>query len=176
MKIKLIFIVFTILIPAFLSAQKNPKDQINQYNSNGEKEGYWVEDRGFDIIETYYRNGRMSGVFKSYTTTEPKTLRYFGEFENGKLIGSWYLFYEDGHILSKETDFAKNTDSVVLYNNVKFVYPNKCYTYSFYPNGQIKSEGVLLFDESPDLDDTREYGEWKYYDEEGNLIETKNFH
>lgn len=176
MKIKLIFIVFTFLIPAFLSAQKNPKDQINQYNSNGEKEGYWVEDRGFDIIETYYRNGRMSGVFKSYTTTEPKTLRYFGEFEDGEVVGKWYHFDSNGQIWIQQMDFGVNTDTVILYDNVKFVYPHKCRTKIYYPNGLIKSEGILLWDEDPELDDVREYGEWKYYDEEGNLIETKNFH
>ena len=44
---------------------------------------------------------------------------------------------------------------------------------SYYPNGNIEKEGMLLCTEGPWMDDSVEYGEWKYYDENGNLIKTK---
>ena len=43
----------------------------------------------------------------------------------------------------------------------------------YYPNGNIKEEGTVLWTEDPNMDDSVEYGEWKYYDENGNLIKTK---
>ena len=49
----------------------------------------------------------------------------------------------------------------------------KCHYRSYYPNGNIEKEGMLLCTEGPWMDDSVEYGEWKYYDENGNLIKTK---
>lgn len=163
------------MLPICLMAQSGKSNQINQYNASGKKEGYWVEDRGFDRIETFYRNGQKTGIFKSYTKSQPSTLRYFGEFDDDKCTGKWYRFDEDGRLSIIQYDFDVNTIPVILYDNYEYTYPNKCYSVSYYPSGLKRCEGILFWDESSDSDDTKEYGEWKYYDEDGNLTETKIF-
>ena len=48
-------------------------------------------------------------------------------------------------------------------------------SYKFFaPDGALESEGMLLWGASPQADG-QEYGEWKYYDKNGNLTETKYF-
>lgn len=37
-----------------------------------------------------------------------------------------------------------------------------------YPNGNIRSEGRVIFSEDPQDDLSLKYGEWKYYDIHGN--------
>ena len=44
----------------------------------------------------------------------------------------------------------------------------------YYPSGAVKSEGYMVCDEDF-MVDFWEIGEWKYYDESGNLIKTKDY-
>jgi len=160
-------------MPFFIHAQKGYIDKINQFNDREKKEGYWKEDRGFDTIELYYKNGQKSGVFKSYS--KKGVLSSFGEYIDDKKTGIWYYFGDKGHLMMIQKDFSINTDTVILDNKKKYVYPHKCYIVSYYPNGVIKEEGILLWNDDPEMDDSREFGEWKYYDETGVLIKTKEF-
>lgn len=160
-------------MPFYVHAQKSYIDKINQFNDKGQKEGYWTEDRDFDTIELYYRNGQKSGVFKSYS--KKGTLLSFGEYIDGKITGTWYYFGDKGHLMMIQKNFNINTDTVIIDNKKKYLYPYKCYTISYYPSGIIKEEGILLWNDDPIMDDSREYGEWKYYNEKGELIRTKEF-
>lgn len=99
---------------------------------------------------------------------------FFGEFANDQLVGTWYTFGDKGHILQIDTDFGELSDTIRLKGNIVYYSPNTCHTQFFAPNGWLKSEGMLLWGDSPEADG-QEYGEWKYYDEGGNLIETKIF-
>ena len=62
MKVRIVWISFFLLLPSLLFAQKGYNDKINRYNDKGQKEGYWIEDRGSDRIETYYENGKKTGL------------------------------------------------------------------------------------------------------------------
>ena len=53
--------------------------------------------------------------------------------------------------------------------------PYQCYSISYHPNGYKQSEGILLWDVSPDADSTFENGEWKYYDDKGELVQAINY-
>lgn len=174
MKVRIVWISFFLLLPSLLFAQKGYNDQINRYNDKGQKEGYWIEDRGSDRIETYYENGKKTGLFKSYSKSTPSTLRYFGEFADDKMVGLWYSFADKGHLFQIDSDFGEIRDTIRLKGNVTYYAPFKCHTKFFYPNGKIRSEGTLLYGDDPQLDG-QEYGEWKYYDKNGNLTETKYF-
>jgi antitoxin component YwqK of YwqJK toxin-antitoxin module len=154
-------------------AQKDYINNINQFNSEGEKDGYWIEDRSYELFELYYKNGIKSGVFKRYS--KKGELNTFGEYKNDKMSGTWYYFGDKGHLIMIQKDFSINTDTVILDTGKEFVYKHKCYTISFYPNGIKKSEGILLWEDSPEMDDVYEYGEWNYYNEYGELINTKLF-
>ena len=53
------------------------KQDINQYNTNGKKHGYWEE---------YYSNGN---------------LHYKGNYTNGKIHGYWEQYYYNGKLYYK---------------------------------------------------------------------------
>ena len=74
--------------------------------------------------------------------------------------------------------FSKNTISIINEGDQKIYTPDyKCYSVLYYPNGNIPSEGLLLWSEgeTPEFDFSREYGEWKYCDKSGKLIQVKEF-
>lgn len=98
-----------------------------------------------------------------------------GEYKNDIETGIWYIFGDYGHLLMMQSDFQKNTYQIPLEHHAQGICPYRCYSISFHPNGSKKSEGVLLWDESADSDFVFEYGEWKYYDESGELIKIKEF-
>lgn len=157
----------------FASAQIDYDAPINQYNANGQKEGFWREkiDEG-TIFELYYINGKRSGVFKYFSGKG--ALISFGEYKDGKEIGTWYFFNDKGFLEFIQKDFGPNTQPI-LSDGEEFVLPYRCYHISYYPNGVIESEGILLWEISSQSDFTWEYGEWKYYDQTGKLIKTKVF-
>ena len=161
MKVRIVWISFFLLLPSLLFAQKGYNDQINRYNDKGQK-------------EAYYENGKKTGLFKSYSKSTPSTLRYFGEFADDKMVGLWYSFADKGHLFQIDSDFGEIRDTIRLKGNVTYYAPFTCHTKFFYPNGKIRSEGTLLYGDDPQLDG-QEYGEWKYYDKNGNLTETKYF-
>ena len=146
--------------------------QINQYNADGKKDGFWKEDLGYQFEETYYHNGLKNGIFKAYRNGK---LSYFGEYKNGGMCGTWYYFDDFGGLVGIQKEFQKNDKLIPAVHRASGIAEEQCYTISFYPNGVKESEGILLWDESPESDMTFEYGEWKYYDEQGNLIKTKIF-
>ena len=172
---KYLKIVFSFLLLIFsLSAysQKECAGQINLYNDKGEKNGFWREQVGGWIYEEYYKNGVKDGVYRMYNSK--KELSFFGSYENGNMSGIWYYFGNYGHLEADAKDFAINTIRI-SYNSGQtwWLHKYKCHYRSYYPNGNIEKEGMLLCTEGPWMDDSVEYGEWKYYDENGNLIKTK---
>ena len=173
MKNKIILTGVFLLFSFFASAQIDYDVPINQYNANGQKEGFWREkiDEG-TIFELYYINGKRSGVFKYFSGKG--ALISFGEYKDGKEIGTWYFFHDTGYVVAILKDFGPNTQPI-LSDGEEFVLPYRCYHISYYPNGVIESEGILLWEISSQSDFTWEYGEWKYYDQTGKLIKTKVF-
>ena len=172
MKNKIILTGVFLLFSFFASAQIDYNAPINQYNANGQKEGFWREDRRVDVLELYYKNGERSGVFRCLSIKG--RLRILGEYKEGKEIGTWYFFNDKGFLEFIQKDFGPNTQPI-LSDGEEFVLPYRCYHISYYPNGVIESEGILLWEISSQSDFTWEYGEWKYYDQTGKLIKTKVF-
>lgn len=164
-----------ILFQSKVFAQKGYTDKINQINDK-QKNGLWVDTIHNRLQEIYYKNGIESGIFKQYNLKG--RLLILGEYCNGKMCGKWYFFENTGHLWFVFKDFAKNTDPVVNEENGKKYVPDyKCYSVSYYPSGGIRDEGVVLWNEgdTPESDFSVEYGEWKYYDEKGNLTKIKVF-
>jgi antitoxin component YwqK of YwqJK toxin-antitoxin module len=156
--------------------QNEYADKINQYDNNGQKEGFWSDTIDGEIIQCYYKNGVRSGVYKWYSSTG--NLFCFGEFENGQMSGTWFYFdVSTGHLWFIFKNFEPNTDTIYNDLNEAFVPDHKCYSISYHLNGNIEDEGTILWYEGddPTSDLFIEYGEWKYYDEDGNLIKTKIF-
>jgi len=164
-------------MPVSIFSQKNYADKINQFDNEGRKEGLWKEYIGkYWYNEVYYNKGKISGVFRQSKKTGE--LSIFGEYCEGKMCGTWYHFGDYGHLMMILKDFSSNTFSIINEEDGKRYVPDyKCYSISYYPNGTIKDEGLLLWPEgeTPESDFSHEYGEWKYYDENGKLVKTKQF-
>lgn len=90
------------------------------------------------------------------------------------MAGTWFIFGNNGHLLQIDTDFGQIRDTIKLKGNITYRLPYICHTKCFAPDGYLISEGMLIWEDSP-VADGQEYGEWKYYDKEGNVIETKIF-
>ena len=121
MKNKIILTGVFLLFSFFASAQIDYDVPINQYNANGQKEGFWREkiDEG-TIFELYYINGKRSGVFKYFSGKG--ALISFGEYKDGKEIGTWYFFHDKGYLVAIQKDFGPNTQPI-LSDGEEFVLP-----------------------------------------------------
>ncbi|MCI1682499.1 MAG: hypothetical protein LKI39_08085 [Bacteroides sp.] len=171
-----IFILISFTLNLNIIAQSESTKEINQYNKKGQKEGLWKDTINNRLRETYFKNGIKSGIYKQYNLK--KELLIFGEYCKGKMCGTWYFFGNTGHIWTIFKDFTKNTYSIINEGDKKKYIPDyKCYSISYYPNGNIRDEGTLLWSEgeSPESDSSVEYGEWKYYNNTGKLIKTRTF-
>ena len=177
MKTKTFIMLITsfILFQMSVYAQKGYADKVNQLNSNGQKEGLWIDrDTQNDKCYSYYKNGVQNGV--NWCVDKAKNLiSSFGEYSNGEHSGTWYYFGDYGHLMMIQKDFQPNTYETPLEHHAQGICPYRCYCIEYYPNGNKESEGILLWDISPQSDFTFEYGEWKYYNEDGTLKETKVF-
>ena len=176
MKTRVISIFIFSLISFYVHAQKDYANKINQLNDKGQREGLWIDSSKYRIKETYHKNGIESGLFKQYNLKG--RLLIFGEYCEGKMCGNWYYFGEYGHLIMVFKDFSTNTYPIISEGTGKKYIPDyKCYSISYYANGNIKDEGLLLWSEGeePESDLSCEYGEWKYYDETGISCSKKIF-
>jgi len=144
----------------------------NQKDEKGRKTGLWIEDDGF--TEVYYKAGLRNGILKSYYPLNNR-LQFFGEFKNGNVVGTWYFFNQDSHLVLIEKDISKNSRLTIMRDDgaVKMIPPMKSYVIEFYPNGMPKEEGIALYDKSVVINFFKK-GKWKYYDEAGKLVRTVN--
>ncbi|MFA6592751.1 MAG: hypothetical protein WCR48_04615 [Bacteroidales bacterium] len=166
MKPTILFTAFAFLVLSVDAFGQTEGKAINQFNQKGQKDGLWVFPGHF---ETYFKDGVEDGVHKTYSKN---TLDWIGEYENGKMCGTWYFFSYNrlSYILK---DFASNTHLIYNETSGRPVYfSDICYEIDYYPDGSIKSEGFLLFYDDPIID-SAPYGEWRYYDETGNLTRSE---
>ncbi|REG96467.1 toxin-antitoxin system YwqK family antitoxin [Flavobacterium aquicola] len=103
--------------------------------------------------------------------------------ENKKRIGLWIEEYSIDSTKYKSVGKYNNDDPVKkwrYYTNGKIskkeIYrKNKCITTHYNPNGTIQSKGkTKLVVTGPEIH-WFYYGEWKYFDENGNLISTRKY-
>jgi antitoxin component YwqK of YwqJK toxin-antitoxin module len=171
----LVVVVFCLSLTINMFAQKGYAEKINQLNEKGQKTGLWKEDtNNYWRTETYYQNGKKNGLFKSFSISRGE-LSCFGEYKNDIITGTWYYFGDFGHLTTIQKNFKKNDKPIPAEHRAQGVCPYQCYCINYYPNGAIKSEGILLYVEDPESDLTFEYGEWKYYADTGELTTTKIF-
>jgi hypothetical protein len=145
-------------------------NEINKHDHEGFRTGLWIENQGQQTKFCFYQKGTLDGPCWIVSANK-KRLYSFGEFSNGEYSGVWYDFGDDGTLLSMQKDFKKTTCEIPQKHKAQGTCPYQCYSISYHPNGHKQSEGILLWDVSPDADSTFEYGEWKYYDKEGKLVQ-----
>lgn len=104
---------------------------LNQVDSKGLKQGTW--EKKFD--------------------NEDKTIRYRGQFENDKPVGTFFYYYETGEKSSEVTYQGKDG----VNSEAKF----------FHLNGAVLGEGIYV--------SQKKEGEWKYYDDQTVLSSIENY-
>lgn len=180
--IKIRIIVFLLLVSVLSFAQDTtgnpPKDFgriLNLYNSEGLKEGWWLEDyMPGHVAYVSYHNGKRDGLSFAYMNStkvpdwvaysingEPQAIIYFSEGRQGNSPGAIDMIF----LCSRNNEFI-----VKKHDGTYFTPYYKAYFKGFYPTGQLESEGFLVWDkdEAPEIDG-RECGIWKYYDTDGNV-------
>ena len=168
---KKIVIIMIALFSSVLSFSQQPESGSNKYDENGNKMGLWITEDRYMKNFTNYKNGKRDGVFYRLNT-DNNTLDYFVLLSNGELV-DFFRFDYTGGLAYRLFDFRK------FENELKPPYkgytwskgPDRiCHCVEYYPNGNIEAEGDIIFwsDDDPEIDSI-EYGEWKYYDEDGSL-------
>ena len=101
-------------------------------------------------INQYDENGKRHGVWKKYFSNSQQ-LRYEGEFDHGKEIGTFKYYCEECNDVPTITrEFKKDNTALVKY---------------FTKKGKLVSEGMM--------DGKNRIGEWIYYHEKSEAVMTK---
>lgn len=141
---------------------------LNQYNNKGCKNGLWFEDEGRFV--TNYKNGKKDGI--GYQLKRNGAITAIYEYDNGSIVR--IIYFDDLQRLSFiMTDFV-DVDTIVHGKELSHHFAKRFKTICYHPNGVIKSitNDYLKDGGSPEID-SFEIGKAYYYDDKGNLIETK---
>lgn len=168
-------IVIVALLMSVLSFSQQAESGYNKYDENGNKTGLWITQDEYRKNFANYKNGNKDGV--SYNLdTDDGTLDYFVRYSNGELV-DFYCFYDTGGLAYRMFDFMEfEIELKTPYKGYTWdKAPDRiCHSVDYYPNGNIKSEGDIIFWSDSDIEiDFIEYGEWKYYNEDGTLKEKR---
>jgi antitoxin component YwqK of YwqJK toxin-antitoxin module len=169
MRTIIFFSTLILFICSNTSGQTNCNN-VNQLNNEGKKVGLWIEDK--DLTYVYYKNGLRNGLYIHYNQKNGKVHR-IGEYREGLHTGKWFYFNEEGFLLFTEENIKQNVNiSRIRDDGVKIIPKYTSYVIDYYRNGVVKEEGQVLYSEDIQVDYYKT-GIWKYYNEEGELIEEK---
>jgi len=147
---------------------------VNKTNLRGEKEGLWITYFKKDKLIANYKDGKYDGPI--YRLQSNNNILYFGQFKNGKYDGIWYWFDKQGQCVSKITILNANNKIMIIQKdmNKKVSCEVEAYEIDYYCNMKIKAEGKILFNngDSVEMGEFLNHGIWKYYDTNGNCIQT----
>jgi len=171
-------IILSLLTLFFFSCNEEATTEeaqlINHIDSAKLKQGLWIRKIGSNIIDSMnYVDDKLHGSYKSYFKSGE--LKYSGEYENGSKKGKW-LSFNKGIIVSEEVERGINNDSVRhelgYYLTPEFFSYVKLYDYN---SGLLKKEGIVLYSDDWQSDTSKEHGKWVYYNENGDIVDIKNF-
>ena len=122
------------------------KIPMNRVNDLGQREGYWRDSLGEGIThELYYKGGKKDGLFKCFSRND---LFVLGEYTADNISGTWYVFGDEGELVSIHNSIEFSKDSIYTgYPCCRIFYKYKCYRIDYYPSGTVKSEGYMVCDE-----------------------------
>jgi antitoxin component YwqK of YwqJK toxin-antitoxin module len=145
--------------------------ECNKTDSAGRKQGLWVKVVMHYRFEEYYKDGRLSGVFKQFRAGK---LSILGEYIDGKEYGTWTYYDNNGKVKMICDGYTQNYDTISReWDSKRYVPDYKCYLKVYHSSGSIEREGWLLYNEgeaAPESDLSIQYGTWKSYNDKGELI------
>ena len=102
-------------------------------------------------VDVYFRKGkRYTGMVEM--TTKDDVVTGTGKIIEGYKEGEWKFFYPNGKYLGLNVFFEGEKNGKIE---------------KYYENGQLEFEGQYKND--------RKIGEWKWFDESGNIIDTQTY-
>lgn len=142
-KIKLTETEFTKILKRIINEIERKEEQINQFDDNGEKQGYWdyIGDKkyGSKHIKGNYENGLKYGYFEIYDSKGRLLTK--GDFKDDKQIS--------GVSFSYESIKSKNPKRKYTFNS------NGYYYEEYTRDGRLKLSG--------NVKNSKKVGEWKTY-------------
>lgn len=132
------------------------KTGMPRIDQSAEKSLSW-DKAGLVTFEGFYDirkcpNCRREGLYKEYYDNGKIKLK--GEFRNGKKVGTWTGYNEDG-TKAYEQDYDRDDYAVLTY---------------FHPNGQKSAQGESVKHSFVKI------ARWDYWDENGNHIKTERYY
>ena len=146
-KYKTTFLIITFVL---FTIKPFAQNKYNQTDSNGLKQGMWVNDYSAERVETNYYNGKRHGICVAYSQKSNK-ISSIGEYRNNVMTGTWYMFDDYGILLYKVENIVENKDYYYFADGTHYYGGKpkyKAHSVYYYHNGNVESEGTILFSDS----------------------------
>jgi len=104
------------------------------------------------------KHGERKGKWMTYYDEEKKQPCFKGRFRNGKIRGKAIYWLSDGCLERREA---------YRFRKIK--------TRFYYCSGKLRKEGQARIEVKPDTVTYFFYGDWKTYDEQGQLLQTERY-
>lgn len=153
-----------------INERSNDQETINKTDENGLKQGKWIDTTQRSLIHKNYLNDKLDGEYIELWKPS-KLTKVSGQYKDDEKVGTWKYYSKGGKLTFELTQIARN-DSIVIKRYSSRYKPKMISYVKVYDHqeGYLHSEGYLLYEESFDGDESIEYGTWKYYDKDGNLL------
>ncbi len=162
--------VLIVTLCVFQSVKVSGQNILNQYDDEGRKNGQWLEIAGYFNFVTNYNHGKRDGI--CYQLKHKGEICSIYEYDNGRLL-KIISFDDQQRLQFMLTDFV-DVDTIVRGRDLTHRFRKRFKSIGYHPNGVIESieTSYLLEGGDPEID-SFEFGKAYYYDEKGNLVETK---
>ena len=139
------------------------------FDSNHKKNGLWIEMKAANQV--FYKHGFKNGPFINYYPNHRVAIS--GEFRNNTICGNWYFWNECGSVSAKFSQFTKNQNIYITIDKSSLLFHHKCRVKLYNKVGGVYCEGYCVYN---DLEmETYQIGNWRYYNEDGKYIGSKNY-
>jgi antitoxin component YwqK of YwqJK toxin-antitoxin module len=140
----------------------------NYYENDQQERTFRMIDYKHSEVIVYYPDGKLKSQIHYYSKAPQKEIDYY---RNGN-IDMVEENYGDNEYLIKRNSFYENgyVETVFeLIDKKKKIYTHK----EYFENGKLKEEGILKF--YKDRNDYLKEGEWKTYNEQGDVKKTEQY-
>ncbi|MBS1647724.1 MAG: hypothetical protein JST67_10325 [Bacteroidetes bacterium] len=140
----------------------------NYYENDQIERAFRMTDYKHSEVVVFYPDGKIKSQIHYYSKVPQKEIDYY---HNGNVDMIEENFGDNEYLIKRNSFFENGAAEAVfeLIDKKKKTYTRK----EFFPNGKVKEEGTLKF--YKDRNDYLKEGEWKTYDEQGNLLKTETF-
>ena len=140
----------------------------NYYENDQVERAFRMIDFKHSEVIVYYPDGKLKSQIHYYAKVPQKEIDYY---HNGNVDMVEENFGDNDYLIKRNSFFENGYAETVfeLLDKKKKTYTHK----EFFETGKLREDGTLKF--YKDRNDYLKEGEWKTYDEQGNLKKTENY-